>query len=315
MTLISLNFASSEAIPLAHAMVQHVATELQVRVLFVKGLTLQAQRLRKERPVADVDVILDPAKFAQLEQALAKSGWYRRPSAALSFGPEHHAISLINDTWPVDIDLHKWMPGMQFAGPETCFDLLWEHRVKVTVAHFAVDTPCPAHSLMIGVAHCLREHGSPEKRAELAQHLTAFNEVLSASERQLLITHAEELSAVYALRPWLELALTPRENARLRDRSTPSQREEWRLATDAPAKLWSTFKKSKGVRAKFEVLQWVFWPTREQLALMPHVSAYDLETLGTHRVRLRRLKGALARRKFRQQRISVTSGPSRATPH
>src|SRR5689334_4083770 len=106
---------TDEAVLLAHGLVQRLAESVGARVLFVKGPTAVAVGARPPRPSSDVDVLVDPASFATLCEAIEGLGWIRRvvpthvPRAAdVLFD---HSAHFIHPQWPCDLDVHYLFPG------------------------------------------------------------------------------------------------------------------------------------------------------------------------------------------------------------
>ena len=67
--------ALAEAVPLAHALVDRVAVDVDVRVLFIKGPAAALQGLRTRRASVDVDVLVDPSRRQVLAERLTDLGW------------------------------------------------------------------------------------------------------------------------------------------------------------------------------------------------------------------------------------------------
>lgn len=198
-----------EAVPLAHALVQRVACEHDVRVLFIKGPAAVEQHLRPARQSADVDALVDPARLELLRGRLTEMGWvdehpYSTPTAADYSRTHRHRA------WPCELDLHVRFPGF-FADPQAVFDLLWARRAVVDVA--GQEIPCPdvqAHALLLAL-NSLRD---PHKLAksvpleELVEHVAAtFDaEALAGLGRLAQALGASDTSA-----PFLSMVGAPNE--------------------------------------------------------------------------------------------------------
>jgi len=61
--------ALAEAVPLAYTLVNRVATDVGVRLLFIKGPVAQQQGLRREHTSVDVDLMVDPSQRESLAAA------------------------------------------------------------------------------------------------------------------------------------------------------------------------------------------------------------------------------------------------------
>src|ERR1700712_2758686 len=99
-----------DGVALAHALVGAVANHEGVRVLFFKGPVANTQGIRPARSSSDVDVLVDPACRETLIEALKPYGWYRREMWVGGHLFPLHAVNLMNDQWPCDIDAHDRYP-------------------------------------------------------------------------------------------------------------------------------------------------------------------------------------------------------------
>src|SRR5262245_15615840 len=147
--------ALAEAVPLAHVVVDRVAREHDVRVLFIKGPTAVAQGLRPERVSLDVDALVDPARRSVLAAALTDLGWVdENPYTSPTVLPMH-SLTHRHTSWPCELDLHDRFPGF-FAEPQDVFEQLWVRRDSVEVAGQRI--PCTdrtAQALVLAL-HALR---------------------------------------------------------------------------------------------------------------------------------------------------------------
>jgi hypothetical protein len=172
-----------------------------LRALAIKGPVVALQGLRAPRASADVDVLVHPSDLDALVAGLRAVGW--RPSVTLTTPAvmPRHSENLLNDLWPVGIDLHHYFPGF-LAPPGEVFDALWERHVEVTLA----GRPVPAcdHVGMSAVValHLLRDDpdGTGPALADLAARASS---VLSADDVAALVSLAERTDAVATLRPFL----------------------------------------------------------------------------------------------------------------
>ena len=99
--------ALSEAVPLAHALVDRIAEERGVRVLFIKGPTAVEQGLRPPRASLDVDALVDPARRHLLAARLADLGWVdEHPYTSPTVLPMH-SLTYRHVSWPCELDLRR----------------------------------------------------------------------------------------------------------------------------------------------------------------------------------------------------------------
>src|SRR5690606_19183788 len=121
----------SVRIELCRAGLQVMADGLGIRVLHIKGSTVDPSI----RPVAahgsDVDVIVDPRRTADMHRTLLAHGWevYSTFDEGSPFG---HAQTYWHQDWGY-IDLHRRFPGIG-RDDGTAFEVLWRDRGTVTAA-------------------------------------------------------------------------------------------------------------------------------------------------------------------------------------
>jgi hypothetical protein len=192
----------AEAVPLAHAVVERVAAEQGVRVLFVKGPIAVAQGLRSARTSVDVDVLVAPADLDGLVAALHAIGWddeqvYATPTAAT------YSRTIRHVRWPCELDLHVRFPGL-LAAPEEVFEHLWARHDIAPVA--ARELPCLdriAQALILAV-NALRDPLATDKQDELDDLVGRVRDSFSGPELADLADLALAVGAVATAGPFLE---------------------------------------------------------------------------------------------------------------
>jgi hypothetical protein len=222
----------SEAVPLAHALVAHLAELENVRILFVKGPTAVALGARPPRPSTDVDVLCEPHGMERLGAALERCGWRRRIPESLTSRFQHasrymfeHSVHYIHDEWPCDLDVHYNFPGF-LAPDDVVFEELWTRRTAVDIAN----RPVPCADLLGQVAivalHSLRDpqfsHTSPDLdfvADSLRQH---GSEAVEAFARLAAATGSAD-----TLRPLLERVDPPPMTSHV----DPELLRRWRVRT------------------------------------------------------------------------------------
>jgi len=200
--------ALSEAVPLAHALVDRVAQECDVRVLFIKGPAAVAQGLRAPRGSLDVDALVDPARRHLLVARLTDLGWVdEHPYTSPTVLPMH-SMTHRHQRWPCELDLHDRFPGF-FADPQHVFERLCERRTTVTVAAREVPCPDPAGQTLVLALHALRDPGDRSK----AQELTALADRVRAGATNASLRDLAELAldlgAADTAAPFLDLVGAP----------------------------------------------------------------------------------------------------------
>lgn len=249
------------AVPLATALVVHRAESLGVRALVIKGISAEVHGLRQPRVSADVDVLVDPAGYDTLLDSLAQLGWRPRPMYSVSANLDPHSESLIHESWPCDIDLHRRFPGF-LATPQTAFDALWDGRDFTGVAKVMVPIPGLAGALQVAALHSLRTvDGSVRMRTELEQVEQVITELTPAQQQELV-----DLSlATGAAGPLVDTFARGGIHVTVPD--TPELRA-WnarRLAGPVFAGNLVAGMRGRSMRARMQLLWLALWPTADEL--------------------------------------------------
>lgn len=207
-----------------------------VRAVAIKGPVPFLQGLRADRPSADVDMYVDPARIDDVARRLADAGWSEQTKVASSILPPH-ARTFSHDTWPCEFDLHVQYPGM-FNDPQDVFEHLWKNRVQLTVAGVVVDCASPEASAVIAALHFLRgaRYGRERKAAEVSDLMRLYAEDLRVSrvvDLQSLRAEILEVGAAATCRSLaIELGIWDK---RLQDAELSASRAalaRWRLQVD-----------------------------------------------------------------------------------
>ena len=145
------------------------ATEAGIRVLVIKGRPLADDGLRAPRISADVDLLIDPARFDDYCTAVLDAGWSEFPSTFASSHFTLHSRSFRKEGWPNSFDVHSEYPGF-LQSPAVAFDALWETRRSADFAHRPCAVPSRAGGALILALHSLRgTHKQARHRDELDQ--------------------------------------------------------------------------------------------------------------------------------------------------
>nr|WP_228508570.1 nucleotidyltransferase family protein [Herbiconiux sp. VKM Ac-1786] len=183
------------------ALVSRRAEERGIRILVVKGLVLEQLGLRARRNYADVDVIVEPAHAEDLVEAMGDVGWRPRTHYWVFDLLEQHSTTLMNDEWPVDLDVHRFFPG--FLGePEDVFEELWSHRQSFTLGNHSATGTDRAASAAIAGLHALRGMYTDRQKTEYS-HLV---DLLRADDElgHGVVELAGRTGSLETLRPMLE---------------------------------------------------------------------------------------------------------------
>lgn len=304
-----LPLSLEEGVQLAHALVHRVATEANIRVLFVKGITLQNLGLRQPRRVADVDVLVEPGRVTDLTRHLEALGWHERPRLTLPTDGIENATTLVHQEWPCDLDLHGWMRGV-YAKSDDVFAVLWSERQYVPVAGTNVTTPSHPSALLLAAVNCLREPYAPQKQAELDQLVESFGN-LGHQDQLQLVHRARDFRTLTTGRPFLaELSSRYGVAVELRNDLTQEQMDEW-VRTTIPEqsimRWWYTVR-HVGWRRGIAITLRFIWP--DEYTLVRSRGAVPAGDLSRTLARLRRIGSGIAKiptviRHMRARRKSI----------
>jgi hypothetical protein len=242
--------ALSEAVPLAHALVDRVARDADVRVLFIKGPTAEEQGLREPRTSLDVDALVDPGRRHVLADRLTGLGWVdEHPYTSPTVLPMH-SLTHRHRAWPCELDLHDRFPGF-FADPQEVFERLWAGRTTVTVAACEIPCPEPAGQALVLALHALRDPHHAAKVHELDDLAHRISRTATEDSLRHLAELARDLGAADTAAPFLDRVGAPPVG---RGTTAPADLHDWRLRTqpaDATAVSWVH---------ELRRLPWYRWP-------------------------------------------------------
>lgn len=179
----------SARLELCRAGVQVIADRLGVRMLHIKGSTVDRSIRDRARDGSDVDVIVDPAAIGAVHGALVGHGWqvYSSFDDGSPFG---HAQTYWSSDWGY-VDLHRRFPGIGLADDEA-FDLLWSGHGTLSVAGREIAVPSVAVQAALHVLNAAR--GRASDRAEAHR----FHQSLPIGDRLRLDVVIDRLDAAVA---------------------------------------------------------------------------------------------------------------------
>lgn len=224
---------AGEGALLLHALCWRVAHDNGLRVLAIKGPAVAMQGLRAPRRSGDVDVLVHPEDLDAFVDALVSLGWHKAPTITAPRIMPAHALNLLNERWPLGIDVHHFFPGY-LDDAAAVFEELWRRRVSVEMAGVPVLTCDPVTHASLVALHLLRD--DPEAKGSLLADLRERSlDVLGPHGVAELPVVAARTGAVATLRPFL-LSLGI-EADDLGDLSDSESLSLWRQYTTAPASL------------------------------------------------------------------------------
>ncbi|RLK48003.1 nucleotidyltransferase family protein [Microbacterium telephonicum] len=254
-----------EANELLTAWAQHRARERGIRLLVLKGRPLSDDGLRAARVSADVDVLVEPARFDEYCAVVLDAGWEEFPSTFASAHFTLHSRSFRKNGWPNSFDVHSEYPGF-LRDRVAVFEALWDGRREAAFAHQPCDIPSRAANVLVLALHSLRgTHTQERHRAEL-QHLQAAS--FTADERQAIGEVAERTGAATAIPAFLEgigvaVATDP-------DLARGAAAREWRrkvAEADGAAASWLLLVARAPWREKPVIVARALWPSRRDFAI------------------------------------------------
>ncbi|KRE25834.1 nucleotidyltransferase family protein [Agromyces sp. Soil535] len=143
---------------LGHAAVQHLADQIGVDLLHIKGAAVDPSLRPSTSFGSDVDVLVRPDHVARLDRTLRDHGW--RLYSTFEFGsPFGHAQTYTHDAFGY-VDIHRFFPGIRLA-PGPAFDRLWSDRGVVDIAGVGCavpSVPAQATLLILNAARSSRVH-------------------------------------------------------------------------------------------------------------------------------------------------------------
>nr|WP_236685362.1 nucleotidyltransferase family protein [Demequina salsinemoris] len=182
-------------------LVSRVAEKRGIRALTVKGPAAGHYGLRPPRVSADADVLIEPARFDEMLEALKEVGWAERHVSRLTDSLVLHSVTVISKQWPCDIDVHVMFPGFLKDAGEV-FEELWQRREALEIAGQPVEITDRASSILIAGLHGLR---SPSQVARHRDETLALAErivpELSDADYRDLVALAAKLGAADTARP------------------------------------------------------------------------------------------------------------------
>jgi hypothetical protein len=290
-----------EAVPLLYPVVTALADRLGVRTLAIKGPALVQQGLRSpEHRSVDVDVLVEPAGFDRLRAGLEELGWHDEGGYDTPGIIPVHSVNHRKPGWPCELDVHRWFPGF-LADPAEVFDVLWERRAEVTIAHHPVAAPDRTAHLALLALHHLRDQGFAWGRAKFGGLVEHVRPGWTGADGDALAALAAETASTQALLPLLEaLGATPR--ADLRPPVVPV--EDWLVRAHAETT---------------EVLPWLVglrrtpWPRRP--AYLWHAVWLSEATLVARDPGLRGSRRARAEARWSRLRRGVRALPGAVRAH
>lgn len=249
-----------EANELLAAWACQVAADHGIRVLLIKGRMLSDDGLRAVRVSADVDLLVEPARFDEYCDTVLAAEWEEFPSTFASAHFTLHSRSFRKAGWPNSFDVHSEYPGF-LRPPATVFDALWATRRSATFAHRECPVPSRVAGAMILALHSLRgTHKQERHHDELVGVLAVSFTDAEKSELAALTTATGSGPALENVLP--EWGIEVNVDA---DLLRTDAYREWRRKTaeaQGAAASWILLLTRSPWHRKPEVLLRAAWPSR-----------------------------------------------------
>ena len=170
-----------------HAAVQHLARQIGVDILHIKGAAVDPSLRPGNYAGSDVDVLVRPKHVPALDRAMRQHGW--RLYSTFEYGsPFGHAQTYIHDAWGF-IDLHRYFPGIRLE-PERAFDVFWSDRQEIEIAAVGCLVPGLAAQAVLLLLNAARAPHQPRPDVSAAWR-KASDEQRREIERLVGRLHAE----------------------------------------------------------------------------------------------------------------------------
>lgn len=255
---------ASAAVPLAHSLVSFVAADAGVRALSIKGAFAAEYGLRESRSSADADVMIEPSEVSRLRRALEVRGWHTRAGRMPPTFIDLHSVTLINDSWPCDLDLHRFFPGF-FADADQVFELLWRNRDAHRAGGSVVLTPSRAGMAVIVALHAARTPHLERSRRDLVSVRQALEEKFTEDELKEFCEIVQGGRSQWVLRDLTSGLNLPLGN----DDATESEKRTWtrnqQPAAQKSAALWMREVAHAPLHRKIRALTTALWVPRADI--------------------------------------------------
>lgn len=187
---ISRPWLSSPLHEMVYALMQSLARDNGIDIVFIKGPVLHRQGLREREHSGDVDLWADPERIDDLIPLLDKWGWRVAPDVWQGT-TVNHSVAFVPVLWGCELDVHRHLPGCALDDA-TAFGALQSETEPVQFA--GVEAPAPnlqAHTVITALNQLRPERGSeaPELTVmKCAQNLAAAGEEAIAFSDRLRAT-------------------------------------------------------------------------------------------------------------------------------
>ncbi|MDO5645899.1 MAG: nucleotidyltransferase family protein [Dermabacter sp.] len=176
---------------ITHALLETLGREAGIRVLHIKGVTLDADLAKNRHASTDCDVLVPPTDAERYCDALATHGWDLRTrfEHGSVFG---HAATMYHPVWGT-VDVHRSFPGLDTDADAT-FEAWWQDGREIELGGARLRVPSALDQRVLLLMHAAR---SPN--ALTSHDFRVTWEDASADERRALEARAVALGAITPL--------------------------------------------------------------------------------------------------------------------
>ena len=200
-TSVAAPWLSSPLHEMLYALVRSAARERGIELVFIKGPALSRQGLRDREHSADIDVLVDPRRISELQEALSPWGWIVR-HILWDVTDLSHSVTLAPTMWGCEIDLHRRFPGVGL-GDDEAFAVVRDSAEQMEFAAVTAPVAGPLVNGLFSALHFARpappgqrpHSGGPEEAVAVLRRCGAG-----------VIGIADRLGADAALEPHLRRA-------------------------------------------------------------------------------------------------------------
>lgn len=204
-TVLSEPWLKSPLHEVVYALLQRVAEQNHIEIIFIKGPTLFAQGIRAKEHSGDVDCWVAPGDDLRLARAMVEWGWEPLMLPFSGTGVTH-SLTLRPGAWGCEIDVHTRFPGIGIDAP-SAFRIVRDASESRVFASTACLTPARAPHAIISALHEVRP--SRESSRPVAAARAAATAALRHGEGEV-IPLARQLQTGHALAESLREAFPER---------------------------------------------------------------------------------------------------------
>lgn len=154
--------------------------ELHIRAMLGGGPVLIANGLVSPIVSKSAAILVDPASFRHLRQALLEKGWHDSTPRRIRILPSAR-MSLRHEDELATLNIYPFIPGF-FNDPEATFDIIWERHKEVPLRGSSVRALGRINSAILA-SHDGLDGRASRARSNFEYFVDQFSRVLSPQDR------------------------------------------------------------------------------------------------------------------------------------